>query len=148
MKKTITTIFFICLTLSAFSQGKERREQIKALKVAHITEALSLTETEAQKFWPIYNAHEKEMHMLRRNAKEKRRGLEIENITEAEAKQAIKDFLAFEKEQQNLETDLIENLLTAIPAKKIILLHIAEEDFKRKLFEQYKKRRLQNKKNK
>lgn len=146
MKKIILSLLFISLTLSSFSQGKERREQIKALKVAHITEALSLTETEAQKFWPIYNAHDKEMRMLRHNIREKRRNIDIKTISENEAKKVLQDYLAFEKEQQNLEADLIENLLTAIPAKKIILLHKAEEDFKRKLFEQYKNRRLKNKK--
>ncbi|MCK8479466.1 sensor of ECF-type sigma factor [Psychroserpens algicola] len=141
MKKTFITLFFIALTLSAFGQKKERQERIKALKIAFITEKLELTKAEAQKFWPIYNAYEDETDMLRHNAREKRRGLKMESLSETEAKQALQDFLAFEKEQLNLKTDLVESLLTAIPAKKIILLKIVEEQFKKQMLEEFQKRR-------
>jgi len=147
MKKTIIALLFITFTFSAFAQKGERKERIKALKVALITEKLELTETEAQKFWPIYNAHEKEMEMLRINGREKRRNINLETISESEAKIALQDLLAFEKEQQELRADLVENLLTAIPAKKIILLKVVEEQFKKSMLEELKKRRENFKKN-
>jgi hypothetical protein len=36
---------------------EERQERIRALKVAYITRELSLSEREAQVFWPVYNKH-------------------------------------------------------------------------------------------
>jgi hypothetical protein len=48
-------------SFSTFAQGekmKEKREQIKAMKVAFITTELDLNSSEAEKFWPIYNAFE------------------------------------------------------------------------------------------
>lgn len=141
MKKIVITLLFVALTFSGFAQKKERKDRIKALKVALITEKLELSETEAQKFWPIYNAYEKEADMLRINARQKRRDLDINTITESQAKSALNDFLAFESEEQLLKSDLVKSLLTAIPAKKIILLKFVEEQFKRKMIEELKKRR-------
>jgi len=40
-------------------------DRVKAYKIAYITDQLSLTEKEAQKFWPIYNAHEELMRKFR-----------------------------------------------------------------------------------
>lgn len=141
MKKIVITLLFIATTISVFSQGEEKRERIKALKIAFITERLELTEIEAQKFWPIYNAHEKEVEMLRHNARDKRRNLKMETLTENEAKKALIDFIAFEKEQQELKTQFVENLLTAIPAKKIIKLRLAESEFKKRMIQEMKSRR-------
>ncbi|WP_425075897.1 sensor of ECF-type sigma factor [Psychroserpens sp. S379A] len=147
MKKTIITIVFIVLALNVFSQQKERREHIKALKIAFITEELELTEDEAQKFWPIYNAHEKEMEMLRLNAREKRHNLNLESLSETEAKKALVDMLNFESELQNKKSDLVESLLTAIPAKKVLKLHLTEEAFKKRMLKEMRNRREKFKRN-
>ena len=147
MKKTIITLLLIAFTVSLFAQKSERHERIKTLKIAFITEKLDLTETEAQKFWPIYNAHEKEMEMLRLNAREKRRNLKMETISESDAKIALADLLAFDKEHQELKADLAESLLSAIPAKKTLLLMVVEEQFKKQMLRELKKRREQSTKN-
>ncbi|WP_298903347.1 hypothetical protein [uncultured Psychroserpens sp.] len=147
MKKTLITLLFIALTLSAFGQKKQQKDKIRSLKIAFITDQLDLTEAEAQKFWPIYNAHDKEMEMLRINGREKRRKLNIESLTENEAKKALKDLVAFEKEMHALKAELTENLLTAIPAKKILKLRFAETAFNKRMLEEMKKRREKFKKN-
>ena len=141
MKKTILTLLFIAFTVTAFTQNGERKEQIKSLKIAFITEKLELTEAEAQKFWPIYNAHELEMEMLRINGREKRRNLNLETLTEEKAVIALQDLMTFENEQHKLREDFIKSLMTAIPAKKIILLKVVEDQFKKRMLEELKKRR-------
>lgn len=137
--KLIITILVCFLTITTFAQPNGKmKERIKAQKIAFITEKLDLTTEEAQQFWPIYNAHEKEMEMLRINGREKRRNLNIETISDTEAKNALNDLLAFEKEQQELKADLVENLLKVIPAKKIIALMKVEREFDKKLLERLK----------
>ncbi|MFK7781747.1 MAG: hypothetical protein AB8B90_05305, partial [Psychroserpens sp.] len=59
-------------------------------------------------------------------------------ISDTEAKNALNDLLAFEKEQQELKADLVENLLKVIPAKKIIALMKVEREFDKKLLERLK----------
>lgn len=136
------------MSFQAFGQGgKKMRERLKAQKVAFITEQLDLTADEAQKFWPIYNAHEKEMEMLRFNSREKQHGLNIKSMTEEEARKALTEMVAFENEEHRLKTDLIHNLSTAIPAKKIILLRKAEWEFKKTVLEEMRKRRDKYRKN-
>lgn len=141
IKKTLITfcVFIMCLT--SFAQKEERQERLKAYKIAFITEKLNLTEDEAQKFWPIYNAHEKEVEMLRHNAREKRRNLNIRELSENEALTALEDMMAFEKEQLNHREDLIENLKNIIPAIKIIKLQLAEKAFNQRMLEEFKNRR-------
>ena len=59
-------ILFVLVSCFTFAQGnQEKREKIKALKVAFLTEKLALTSDEAQKFWPIYNAFEEKQFEIR-----------------------------------------------------------------------------------
>lgn len=141
-KKILISLCFVCLTLSVWAQ-KNPHERVKALKVAFITEKLNLTQEEAQKFWPIYNAHEKEVEMLRNNARDKRRNLITEGLTEAEAAKVLADMMAFEREQLSHQEDLIESLKNVIPSAKIIKLHLAEKAFNQRMLEELKNRREQ-----
>ena len=79
-------------SFSTFAQGekmKEKREQIKAMKVAFITTELDLNSSEAEKFWPIYNAFEDENNKLRRQSYNKRKVEDMESLTELEAKKLL-----------------------------------------------------------
>lgn len=145
MKKLIVSLCFICLFATAFSQShEEKKERINALKIAFITEHLSLTESEAQKFWPIYNAYELEEDMLRELSREKKRKIN-NDISEAEAKAILDDLIKLENEKHNLRTDFFDSLRKVISSKKILQLKTAEENFKRKMFEEFKKRRQERK---
>ena len=57
-KKKIVLFAFLLGTTIIVGQHKPDREKIKTLKVAFITDELDLSSSEAEKFWPIYNAHE------------------------------------------------------------------------------------------
>lgn len=141
MKHTVITFFLLTIVCCGFAQDKDKRERIKALKIAFITEKLELTSSEAQKFWPIYNAYELEREMLRKNMREKKNNLTVENLTESEAKIVLGDMVAFEEERTKQKTDFVERLLTALPAKKIILLKVADDEFNKRMLEEFKRRR-------
>ena len=141
MKHTVITFFLLIIVCCGFAQDKDKRELIKALKIAFITEKLELTSSEAQKFWPIYNAYELEREMLRKNMREKKNNLTVENLTESEAKIVLSDMVAFEEERTKQKTDFVERLLTALPAKKIILLKVADDEFNKRMLEEFKRRR-------
>lgn len=142
MKKALFTILLITLSFTAFSQKDSHREKIEALKIAFITEQLDLSKTEAQKFWPIYNAFEADEDKLHQSVKEKRAKIN-DDISESEAKILLEDMLNFEEERYKLKKNYLKNLMSVLPAKKIMLLKKAENDFKRKMFEEFKKRREQ-----
>ena len=148
MKKHIITLIFIAVTLSSFAQKKERHERIQALKVAFITEKLELTPKEAEQFWPVYNAIEEQKEALRKEAQKMRRELDFESLTDAQANTLLKDMLGLENRKHNLQNKKINDLLKVIPAKKIILLKVAEDQFNKRMIEEWKKRREKFKKNK
>ncbi len=143
MKKLLLLVFFISATVVA--QKGERHEKIKALKIAHLTEALDLSGAEAEEFWPIYNAHEEKMHLLRKSEREDIHRLfkngGIDALSDTEANKLIDKFIDIKSKMVAYETALIEDLRKVLPPKKIIKLKKAEEDFKRQLLKQIRQKR-------
>jgi len=138
MKRIIIILFFISTGL--FAQP-DRHEKIKTLKIAYITQELSLTSSEAEKFWPIYNAHDSQINELRRSERHEigpklRDGLDA--LSDEDANTLIDKWLQIESETLKLRQDLVLNLRKVLPPKKILLLRKAEDDFKRRLLERYK----------
>lgn len=146
--KTIITCLFFCFTLgfTSFAQEKnESREKIKALKIAYLTEQLALTSSEAEKFWPIYNAFDKEQHDLRNKHRfEIRKSLRnqgaIDEIDEKEAERLINLKLTTDKQLHESEKEFIQKITGIISYKKIIKLQMAEMEFGRKLLKKYHQR--------
>lgn len=137
--KTLTSILFI-LSFSLLTIAQGNRDKIKALKIAFITEKLNLSEKEAQQFWPIYNSFEEDMSNLKRQEYNTRKELDLDAISDEDAVQLLKQIRTNENKKHALENDFTDRLTKVISAKKIILLHKIEDDFKRKMFEEYKKR--------
>ncbi len=151
MRTLILSLFVLCMSFSALSQQQDRRNKIKALKVSFITEKLDLTESEAQKFWPIYNAYDektfklkhRELRGIRKNIKNN-----ASTLTDAESQVLLDKLIAAEKKLYEANSQLILKLKKIISHKKIILLRVAEEDFNRKLFDEYRKKRHSDEKRK
>ncbi len=139
MKKILTIIFVLGFYLLSFSQNN--RDKIKTLKIAFITERLNLTEKEAQAFWPVYNNFEEEFMKLRHQSYEKRKNIDFQNITDKEAETLLNEIHVIEKKKYTLKENFMNDLLKVIPPKKIILLNKVEDDFKHKMFEEFKNRR-------
>ena len=144
--KILFPIIFLLVTSLSFSQGfKEKREKVKALKVAYITEQLELTTDEAQKFWTIYNAFDENQAELRH---EKMRSIldrfkpgNVEKLSEKDASNSLAQMEKIEEDLFNLKKKFIKDLQGVISAKKIIKLKKAEEDFNRELLKQMREKR-------
>ena len=155
MKKIITffsiSIFFLSISINA-QMSKEGRDKIRALKVAYLTEQMSLTTSEAEKFWPIYNTYNKTQYTIRNNYKISLKKIQKEyanfsNINEDKAKELVSLKLLTDKKLYNSQEKFIERIEGIISYKKILKLQIAEMEFGRKLMRKYKHReRDQNKK--
>jgi Skp family chaperone for outer membrane proteins len=138
-------LVLLTLILTAFglqAQG-QARDRIKTLKVAFITEKVGLTSEEAQAFWPIYNKHEEDLETIRRKERMELRSQisSAESLSESESETLLDKMLALQNERHREEQDFMANIRKVIPAKKALLLIKAEEDFKRQLLQQYRKRK-------
>lgn len=119
------------------------RDRIKTLKVAFITERVGLTSEEAQQFWPIYNEHENTLEEIRRK---ERAELEVniaraQDLSNTDSERLLDRLLELQFEKQKVDQDFLSRLRTVIPAKKVLLLVKAEEDFKRQMIQEFRKRR-------
>jgi len=72
MKYTMILFLSLC-SVVAFAQPDrdepKRSEKVEALKRAYLTTELALTPVEAEKFWPVYNAHEETQKTHRKELK-------------------------------------------------------------------------------
>lgn len=140
--KKLTLIIFTFLCISMVNAQKKSSDQIRSLKIAHISSVLNLTADEAEKFWPLYNAYDKQLAALRSSAiikyLKKTDSSEIETLSEKEATEKIQSLVDFEEEYFTLRKNFINNCKKILSNKKILLLKKGEEDFNRKLLKQYK----------
>ena len=125
---------------------RKKKEQIKALKVAFITNELALTSDEATKFWPLFNAFEEKQQEIK---KQKLKGYlkrvddgSFGNLSEKEATTMLSQMESTEDELYQLKKKFISNLKGIISPIKILKLKKAEENFNRKLLQQYRDRKL------
>lgn len=145
--KTNKLLFIFFLSISAFAQThfEEKKEQINALKVGFITKELALTSEEAIKFWPIYNAYDDRQFELRHQkmkAFKQRMDTDLEKMSEKEAAVLLSQMESTENELFQMRKKFVANLKGVLPSVKIIQLKKAEEDFNRKLLQQYRNKGL------
>jgi len=135
----------VLITNSLFAQGPIMRNRIKTLKVAYITEQLSLTSNEAQEFWPVYNQHHQKMENLRSKEREQFEGVQTDMsvVSEKDAELLVSSYLLMQEEKNEIDKKFITDLRQVISAKKIILLFRAEKNFKKRLLQQYRNKRGQ-----
>jgi Spy/CpxP family protein refolding chaperone len=143
--KNILPIILFFATFSFYAQNDktdEKREKIKAYKVSFLTTELELTSTEAEKFWPVYNAYDdKQFELRHEKMKTYLRKLDEDNInsmSEKEAATLLSQIESTDKELYLLRDKYNTSLKKILSAKKILKLKKSEDDFNRKLLKQYR----------
>ncbi|SEA99160.1 hypothetical protein SAMN05443667_11481 [Flavobacterium gillisiae] len=143
--KKIILILLLLTSFSFYAQDsgmKDKKEQIKALKVAFLTTELDLTTREAQKFWPIYNTFDDKQFDIRyqkmRDFKSRMNDSALDSMSEKEASTLLTQIESADEELFLLRKKFTKDLKAVLPAVKIIKLRKSEEDFNRKLLHQYR----------
>ncbi len=149
MKTKNILLLLMAVVLSVptvFAQDKEvkrakRQEKVKAMKIKFITKELSLTESESQAFWPVYNKHEDDLKALREKNKEVRKkykGKSIDEMTDAEATEVVDNGMLLREQKLALDKSFHNDLKSVLPIKKVLKFHKAQRKFKRKLLKRMK----------
>ncbi|VXB76083.1 conserved hypothetical protein [Flavobacterium sp. 9R] len=143
--KKLFPYLFLLLSLITYGQNerlKEKRDQIKAMKVAFLTTELNLTSIEAEKFWPVYNAYDDKQFELRHQkmktyAKKLNDG-SLDNMSDREALAFLNQIESTDEEQYVIRKKFNSALRNILPPTKILKLRKSEVDFDRKLLQQYR----------
>lgn len=100
-----------------------KKQKIQALYIAYVTQQLTLTEVEAQKFWPIHGQYDAEIKAV---------GVDL---PELERQQSL----------LNIKKKYSERFTTVLgKAERTDKFFKIDEGFRRKLIEEMRKRRQQN----
>ncbi len=132
----ITSLFILLFGAMGFAQ---RGEKIEAFKIAFFTERLQLTPEESKAFWPIFNQFENERDALKDKFDLDNQKLELMSDKDVEA--AITQHLDMEEQMVKLRRDYIRRFKEVLPIRKVAMLQRIDNDFKRALLEEIKKRR-------
>lgn len=146
MKIKLLLPLLLVFSVSLFAQGdkgkKEKREQIKSLKVSFLTTELKLTSEESEKFWPIYNAYEEQEYDIRhnkmRNLMRKIDESGPDKMSDKDASSYLNQFENAEEELFNLRKKMVADLKAIIGPARMLKLKKAERDFNKKLLDKYK----------
>ncbi|WP_405202084.1 hypothetical protein [Dokdonia sp. LLG6352-1] len=132
---TLVLTFIIATTTIAQEDKESKREKIKALKVAFITERLELTPDEAQTFWPVYNIYDGRVNDIYDTERKVMRELrtDFDSMDEAAATKTLQTIQSLEKQKLDARAELLTGLKDKITSKKTLVLFKAENDFRRDL---------------
>jgi hypothetical protein len=122
--------------------NSERIERYKAEKIAYMTENLNLTPAEAQNFWPIYNEFEKE----RFSSQGKRHELDRkimgvgDSITDKDILELNRSLVQSFQDEADVVKKYNEKLMKVLPARKVLLIYKAENQFRMEMIRKYRDR--------
>ncbi|MCF8276220.1 MAG: hypothetical protein K9J17_05740 [Flavobacteriales bacterium] len=140
MKKLILLTIAVLLNSIQLVKAQEelepsKRERLEALKVAYLTSELNLTPEEAQQFWPLYNELEGKMQSIRSKRRDNRISTKKNQaeLSDAELSAAVDKELAFEQQELDLKKEYNERFKKILPMQKVVLLHGAEQGFRKEL---------------
>jgi Skp family chaperone for outer membrane proteins len=121
---------------------EEKLEEIKAQKVAYITQKMGFTPEEAQKFWPVYNQYDKELEASRKEMRDFHRGLKKSGteLTETEAEQLIDKELSTRQKELDTRRKYSAEFKKNLGAVRTVKLYQAERDFNKELLKRMRER--------
>lgn len=128
-KQFLTALLFVATITGVFAQKNPNglgdrqpgKEKIKSLYIAFITQELNLTETEAEKFWPIHHLYNEDLMNARKTPQ-----------------------TVLEKEEASLNTKKKYNdkFIKVLGAEKTNLFFVKDNEFRKKMVEKLKKQHL------
>jgi len=139
MKKIVFYLFITLFVINISNVKAQRccdRSKMKSYKVSFITEKLSLTPEESQKFWPLYNEMYSKIHKENKALKSllyKYKDSDYKNIDSKEAKKVLDDILLKRKNIAEIYEEYIRKISKTLPPNKVLKLLTLEKEFNRGL---------------
>jgi len=135
----IAGLFLVLLHIPVNAQERSG-DKIKALKVAYITERLSLTSEEAEVFWPVYNDFESRKNEINHNRREigEEFNQNQENLSDAEINKLLDEGNKLNKAESELSIQFDKKFRDILPPAKVMKLYIAEVQFRNYLINKFR----------
>jgi Spy/CpxP family protein refolding chaperone len=110
-------------------QGGGRVTQLDNAKIAFITSRVSLTQDQAQRFWPLYNEFTGKRRELNRATRLLRRDAANPALSDAQLRDNFRQEFALRQDQLNLDKEYFDKLQKVLTLRQVTQLFEAERDF-------------------
>lgn len=127
---SITLLTAACKTDNSQTENtnEDSRKIYKSEKIGFFTDKMQLTEKEAIRFWPIYNAYENQRDSVWKRRKHFLINYKRNNETINDS--ALNIFLSYDQQLHNINKETVEKLRSFLSDDKILLMFYTEQQFK------------------
>jgi len=109
------------------------KEKLESARIAFITNRLSLTPNQAEKFWPLYNQNmEKRSELMREMTRINR--TDTQNLSDNRANELIDRKLEIQQSLLDIEKSFMKEITTVISPTQALQLGGVNRDFTRQLY--------------
>jgi len=109
------------------------KEKLESARIAFITNRLSLTPAQAEKFWPLFNQNmEKRSELMREMTRINR--TDTQNITDSKATELINRKLEIQQNLLDIEKSFMKEITGVISPAQALQLGGVNRDFTRQLY--------------
>lgn len=120
---------------SARQPGGARLNQLDNAKIAFLTSRLTLTQEQAQRFWPLYNEFITKRRDLNRSARLLRRDATNPSLTDAQLRDYFNQDFGLRQQQLSLEKEYFEKMQKVVSLRQLAQLYQAERDFTKEVLQ-------------
>ena len=139
MKKSFYIFIILFFAFLSNAQTNANRDKIDELRVSFITAKVNLTNQEALQFWPLYNELNDKLDVLKKAYRINYiKNFNAELITDKEADALLTAEFLLKQKEIDLNKEYYEKYKKILPIKKIALIKMAENDFKKELIKNIK----------
>ena len=140
----VAVLLLAAVPSPVFAQGGRhaggRLSQLENAKIAYLTDKISLTQEQAQRFWPLYN----EFADKRRDVARRMRQLRTESpdgLSDQQIKDNLTQALALRQNEVNLEKEYFDKFQKVLSIRQVGKLFLAERDFTKEVLKRVTDRR-------
>ncbi|RNI29064.1 Spy/CpxP family protein refolding chaperone [Rufibacter latericius] len=115
-------------------ERKARIEKIETAKIAFITDKVNLSGDQAQRFWPLYQEHDRRRSELRQKSRSLREE-NLNNYTDAQIQAGLEARLNFRQRELDLDKEYMDKYLRIVSPRQLAQFYRAEREFTKLLLE-------------
>lgn len=146
--KTPVVLLFLCCSNSLFAQpslgpksARPDSEKVEALRVAFMTEALSLTTSEAEKFWPMMREYQLEMKADQTEMDSLRSKIQgTSQLSDVECWALLERIQELRAKEITAHGAWVREAAEILGPQRAIQLPFLEERFRRRIFQELQNR--------
>jgi len=139
MKNYILILFFSCMYIMSFGQDRSDKfkEKIESRRIAFLSDKLDLTPSEAQDFWPVYNAFKEELSKCRLDKKH----LTSDALSNEQSDGILEEYISKEQNAVNIKKSYIPKMKSILGSKRTLKVFVLDRKFKESMMKELNDKR-------